>query len=302
MEMLCPECMGVLQTQDGQDARCPNCGKRQRILFAAAPVAAPGAPRPPAPAVEPGKMMTACTHCGQRFKVGAQHAGTKVVCTGCNTEFTVAPAQPAAVESQACVNHPSKRADLLCVRCGAPICATCAFPRRDGSQWCPACVRAPKPSETAAVAGRRCVAHPNVPAVRCCKACGAPMCATCDFELPGGVHVCPQCATSPRRAGLSGKRKAHLVWSYVLAVWSTIGVVALFSGALAGAVQTEEELQVLGIVIYLLIFVPSLIGTALGFAAFDRRLGTPTAVWVAAIWNSIILAGLMLLTIIGTVT
>ena len=50
-----------------------------------------------------------------------------------------------------------------------------------------------------------------------------------------------------------------------------------------------------------LVFIPSIIGTALGFGAMDRRLGTPGVVWVAAVGNSIMLAVLLLLCVIGTI-
>ncbi|MBN1918371.1 MAG: hypothetical protein JW889_10700 [Verrucomicrobia bacterium] len=90
--------------------------------------------------------------------------------------------------------------------------------------------------------------------------------------------------------------------SYVLAIWCTLGLAVLFSGLLAEQVETEKDLQALGVVIWWLIMVPSLIGTALSVSTFDRRLGNPPSVWVAAIWNGLILGALAITTIIGNLT
>ena len=118
------------------------------------------------------------------------------------------------------------------------------------------------------------------------------------FDFPGGVRLCPGCAASPQK-GLSGKRKKALVWSYVLAVWTTLGLAVLLSGALASSLQSKSDVEVLGMVLMVVIFAPSIIGTAMGFSAMDRRLSNPAAVWIAIVWNGIILAVLLLLTIIG---
>lgn len=98
---------------------------------------------------------------------------------------------------------------------------------------------------------------------------------------------------------MSRKRKANLAWSYVLGVWSLVGTIVLLSGALAGSVRSREELEMVGRVVGFLVFAPAIIGTALGFAALDRRLGNPPVVWVAVIGNSVVLAALVLLEIIG---
>lgn len=326
MEMLCPECLGPLEARDGRMARCTLHGGHYRVLFWR------GQPWTTM-AHEPGQSITGlanrivskCTHCGQRFKILAEHVGKKARCKICQSEFVVAPfpshlvsggdssqaivasapLTAQATKGRTCVRHANKPAEYVCARCGSPICATCSFPQASGSQLCPDCVNvvatALAPGERASedFTGVVCAHHPNVQAVRRCAVCGAPMCATCDFELPGRVHVCPTCVAAPRQ-GLSGKRKGYLVWSYVLAAWCTLGLAVIFSGALAGTVESQAGVEVLGVIIFLLIFAPSIIGTALGFAALERRLANPASVWVAAIWNGIILAVLLLLVIIGS--
>lgn len=142
--------------------------------------------------------------------------------------------------------------------------------------------------------GLMCVQHPTVSAAQRCKICGTGMCATCDFLLPGGVHVCPVCMSAPRDT-LSPKRKKMMVWSYVLAVWSTLGMGVLFSGALANSKEGEAIAGLVGTAI----FIPSIVGTAVGFGALDRRLHNPLALWIAAIWNGLFLAIYLVLIFIG---
>jgi len=54
-----------------------------------------------------------------------------------------------------------------------------------------------------------------------------------------------------------------------------------------------------GVVLTFLLLLPSVIGMALGFSAVDRRLSNPPMLWVATIWNILIVAGFLLLCIIG---
>jgi len=95
---------------------------------------------------------------------------------------------------------------------------------------------------------------------------------------------------------MSGKRKGLVVSAMGLATWSTIGIVLMFSGALAGA-AAEKGFEV---VIGLLVGIPAIVGGALGFACMDRRLGNPPIVWVAAIWNGVLLTTWVVLCVIGS--
>lgn len=230
-------------------------------------------------------------------------------------------ATPTVQSPPMCVQHPTVQAVHRCAGCQAWICTTCDFviPRPPSdtlsilpdTHLCPKCMSARSagavgyapgqsfPSPTQPLPdGVMCKTHPAVQAVRRCGVCSAAMCQTCDFELPGYFHLCPTCATTPQK-GLSKTRKMRLGISYALAVWSTIGIAVLLSGALAGSVTTKSEEEALGIVIGLLVFAPSIVGTALAVSVFDRRLVNPPAIWVAAIWNGAVLAALILISIIG---
>jgi hypothetical protein len=124
------------------------------------------------------------------------------------------------------------------------------------------------------------------------------MCSTCDFALPGGAHICPSCAAAPK-TNLSPRRKKLMIWSYILAGWCTIGMVVLFSGILAGMADSKAGEEALGGALMIFVVVPSIVGTCLGFSARDKRLPTSIAVWIAIIWNAIILGCFGLLMAIG---
>lgn len=105
--------------------------------------------------------------------------------------------------------------------------------------------------------------------------------------------MCPTCAVSPQQ-GLTGKRKVLVGVAFALAIWVTAGTALLFSGMAANAGESAATL------IGILIGIPAIIGGGVGIACFERRLGNPPVVWVAAIWNIILLALMMILTVIGS--
>jgi len=155
-----------------------------------------------------------------------------------------------------------------------------------------------EPAGVRAPAGMCCVQHPTVPATNQCQLCGAYMCATCDFALPGGMHLCPVCATKPRTE-LSARRRQSRLWSFALAIWCTLGMAGLFGGAFAGMARSLANAQVFGSLLTLGILVPAIVGLSLGLGAIDRRLVNPPSLWVATIWNGLIVAAFLLLTLIG---
>jgi hypothetical protein len=55
----------------------------------------------------------------------------------------------------------------------------------------------------------------------------------------------------------------------------------------------------LGMLLTLFLLVPGVGGLALGASAINRRLYNPPIVWIATIWNGLIVAGFVLLCIIG---
>ncbi len=277
MDLICPQCLGTLEMQDGQSARCTVHGGEFRVLFSRWQP-----PPPPAPPVVPTETQT--------------------------------PSMTAVPDGVVCVQHASVPAVFLCQNCSQPICAVCAFPVEGGGQICPNCFErlpgvrpatepssfaAPPPVVSQVPEGVRCVQHPHLPATRQCRTCGAFMCATCDFTLPGGIHLCPACATTPKTK-LSPRRRNLLVGSFALAVWCTIGLAILLSGALADTVQTKEGEQAVGVALTFLLLIPAIIGMALGFSAVDRRLPNPPVLWIATIWNILIVGGFVLLCIVGS--
>ncbi len=145
--------------------------------------------------------------------------------------------------------------------------------------------------------GQLCMRHPGVQAVQICKVCGSAMCETCDFVFPGNIHLCPTCATSPRK-GLKGKRRTYLIWSYILGVWSTLATLFFLSGAAAESVGSQADVEVLGIMMVFTMLVPAIIGMALGCSAMERH-SKPISVWVATLWNGAIVGLFILLSIIG---
>jgi hypothetical protein len=272
MEFVCPECLGSLLTQDGQTAHCTTHGGQYRILFSRW--------QPPPPPVMTGAL-------------GA-------------LEYQLVP-------GAVCVQHPQVPAAHVCRDCGTALCVTCAFAQADGSQLCPNCaLRAPAaavpprlnavgeglPVPVAVPLGAHCVQHSNLPATAQCKSCGAFMCATCDFVVAGGLHLCPACATSPRTT-LSPRRKGLLIGSFAAALWCSVLMVALMAGAFASFAGTKEGEQMMGVILTLILLAPSIVGLSLGLSAMDRRLFNPPVVWIAIIWNAIVLGGFVLLCAVG---
>jgi hypothetical protein len=147
---------------------------------------------------------------------------------------------------------------------------------------------------------KRCAHHAKVPAIAVCDTCGAYMCATCIFEVPGGMHMCPVCAMAPK-IQLSKSRKTAMAFAYVLAVISTIGMLLLLLGALA-PLYTEISVQLVAVIVErLLTFFPALAGVACSVGVMDQKLGNPTALWVAAIWNTILLVAYLVVLFIAIV-
>lgn len=244
--------------------------------------------------------------------------GVCVVCPACKTEFTVLfrrmpQAAPmvvtSAIEAGDCYRHPGVAASGKCMACGVAVCPTCALPAVEpGRSYCPECAAVrpnlvsvagawkPMLGPPATPIGTNCPRHPQVQAIHVCASCGDGVCATCDFEF-SGVHLCPKCATAPREK-MSPKRRRMAWAAMALAVWSTLMMVLMCGGA-AFFFGNESGGEAFAGVVGMLAFVPSIVGVALGFACLDRRLGNPPLVWVAAIWNGLLLALWLLLIVIG---
>lgn len=263
MEMLCPECLGTLVVIDERTVRCPLHGGTYQVLFS-------------------------------RFAAPAPAAG-----------LTEAP--PAA--GSVCRAHPGVAAVYACARCGTPLCQVCAFDSA-GVHLCSACMAAPASAAAVGAAltdqpalplGVMCVTHPSVQAVATCKTCRRPLCPTCDFSFPGGVHLCPNCVT--RSQGKMGdKRRRMLVWAYVLAAWATFSLLAMLIVSASGAFASGTDAEVFGVVCSVVSFLPAMVGMGLGVGSLDRRLGNPPSVIIAAVWNGLVLGVWLLLIVIGTIS
>jgi hypothetical protein len=66
----------------GRQVRCPSC---HAVMLVEPPVAVASA----RPAVEPDAIRFQCAGCGKTMKARPEHAGTQIVCPGCNATLTV---------------------------------------------------------------------------------------------------------------------------------------------------------------------------------------------------------------------
>lgn len=259
---------------------CANCGRELYAIF------------------------SKCPDCGKPLSASAKQP-------------EIAPpivSEPPARRVQAgagCFQHPGNAVVGRCSSCGSAVCATCniVLPGRPvpgdllriapDVHLCPKCMEARGAASAGFVSaafvpqGVMCSGHPAVQAIRKCRLCTAPVCATCDFAFAGDVHLCPTCATAPRNH-LSPKRKRNLILSYVLAGISTAGT------ALSLVVASQTSPAAAGAMFSLLSFVPAVAGTALAMSAMERKLGNPPALWGAAIWNGLLVVMFLSLSIIGS--
>jgi len=212
--------------------------------------------------------------------------------------------------ANACPRHPGVAAQYTCSRCQTACCLNCCYSMPDGSICCSTCydqAQATAPSSPAVSSAqspvtstpeRGCPQHPLLPPVAVCKICGRGSCVTCDFFFPPNVHLCPLCVTTAH-AKLTPMRKKYLITALVMAAWSSIGVVLLFSGALAGMAQDKSTEMLLGLAIIGVVTVPSTIGTGVAWAALKKGGPNPIGIWVSLVWNVLLLGAMLLLMIIG---
>jgi hypothetical protein len=223
----------------------------------------------------------------------------------------------------ACLQHPEAAAQFVCARCQTAVCAECCYTLPNGSVCCKACyhntkaatpsVTAPPPVSSLKLAvsepvtretprttpppGGGCIQHPHVMPVARCNVCGAASCSTCDFVFPPNLHFCPVCVVSATGV-ISPRRKKYLIAAYVLAACSSLGFIGFIGGAAAGLTEGGAEVA-LGILLLLFVGVPSIVGTAMGMSAKRPGGPNPISVWIAFIWNALILGGFGLMIIIG---
>jgi hypothetical protein len=141
-----------------------------------------------------------------------------------------------------------------------------------------------------------CSRHPDSAAVSVCHVCRTPICSTCLFVYPGGLHFCPSCATNPNPQ-ISSKRKKMIWWSMGMGIFSLVSIAALL--LIAGQMRGEINAQMFGCAFMLLSLVPSTIGLATGIGALDKRIKTPGIVWVGIITSGVSVVVWLLLTVVG---
>lgn len=141
-----------------------------------------------------------------------------------------------------------------------------------------------------------CIKHPESPAVARCHTCGSAVCATWDFLLPGGIHLCPPCVTNPKPQ-VSPRRKGLIRWSVGLAIVTIICTILMF--VLAANAHTAKDAEALGVIFQFLTLFPAIVGAALGVSCFDRRLKTPGIAWFGLIGNGLVIIIWLLLIVKG---
>ncbi len=90
-----------------------------------------------------------------------------------------------------------------------------------------------------------------------------------------------------------------MIWSYVLATWSTVGMTCLVSGAMSGMARTKEDQTALGWVLIIFVLGPAITGLSLGVTAKRKQASNPATLWIAIIWNAVLVASYVVLTLIG---
>jgi hypothetical protein len=241
------------------------------------------------------KILVACPQCGNRFRAAKSAEGKQGRCP-CGAQFTLCEmreepvparvAQPTA--GPACKFHPAAAAQYACRVCHHLICRECDVPQANGSHLCRTCavlhgdgtpgVRTS--SVNPALVGVACAQHRGVPAVRRCRTCGKAVCATCDFTLPGNLHLCPECATAPPEFSDSRKTMAGIAIPLGLV---TIAMMVLTIIMVSGGANIDKATDVM---IELAGRALAVVGIGLAVGSYERRSVNPPLVWLAIAINT----------------
>jgi hypothetical protein len=84
-----------------------------------------------------------------------------------------------------------------------------------------------------------------------------------------------------------------------MAAIASLAIVTMLSGALAGLANDPLVVIVIGAIMIFLVAVPAAVGSGVAWAAY--RPGGPNSIgiWISMFWNLLLLAGIVLLLIIG---
>jgi hypothetical protein len=193
---------------------------------------------------------------------------------------------------------------------GGLVCPNCKAEYRAGFTLCSDCkvdlvsglpVPAPEPKEVkpSSLSGLKCLQHPGVDAVAKCSACFSGICSTCDFQV-SKLHFCPRCIENAHDEKINPRRKNLAVGAIAIAAYCTLAGIITFSGFLYRALGTIDE-RLWSMLIMYGLYVPSVIGMALAFSAFERRLKNTQLIWTALIWNTTVTSIFVLIEIAGRI-
>lgn len=286
MELICPDCRGELQLAGGgRSAHCPLHGGTYEVLFDREGEST--AVKPVERVIE-GKVCDAhprqsavadCASCGKAlcglcsFDVGGRHYCSDCAVSGVQTAAPEPPPRPV-------LSTPFGGADAL-------------------TGYSSAAIEPPRYSRRSIPEGLKCTQHLDADAVAECRGCSNGVCATCDFEMPGGIHFCPSCIDNAGSEEISPKRKRMAIVATALAVYVTLMYVFMMTGGLYRAMGSPTDVQSFGCFILVIVYGPSIVGTAVASNAFNRRYRNTPMIWTAFVWNIVVISVLGIQLIFG---
>ena len=118
--------------------------------------------------------------------------------------------------------------------------------------------------------------------------CGKGSCVTCDFFFPPNLHICPVCVATAH-SNLTPRRKKYTIAGFTLAVVASLGVALYMANTIVGG-PPLLSLVILGLGTQ----IPAAIGTGVAWAAIKPGGPNPISVYVAIVWNALLLGAMML--------
>lgn len=261
--------------------------------------------------------LTRCSHCGQGYKVAAVRVGEIAHCRKCGAAFSIrqlarrhkshrattdhpkhrSPAR--GMTEIMCSEHPNISAKYICVGCFRPMCDACHSYPADGQdgRLCLQCAL-----EANAVLARA-DESPN-PGPASMSALPNPAHA-CGSDKPTAPNLCESPYAADPSSGPQtriGKRLGCLIWSYLLAAWTTMAMALFLIGASVVKGHSMERAQVLGFGATVFVLVPAILGIALALAAKNGQCDNQTLARSALVWNGILVAVCTALIAFGLVT
>jgi hypothetical protein len=82
-----------------------------------------------------------------------------------------------------------------------------------------------------------------------------------------------------------------------LAVWGAVAFIGILT--LNMGMESQEELELLGILYWFLVMIPGIVGLLLGISVLKREARTPRSLWVGVVGNSVIIFLILLMSVVG---